>query len=173
MGRVFCRQTHVDRKFPSFFNDNSGEILRFWSGWWFVWGSLCDVRNELQFKMNTAMQFCFLFRVPFDWRTPFGYLLLILIYEVGCFGICFSCATSISFIIGSPWLFVVIAKDITADLKHLDTNDQQQIHARLRNIIHHFSDLKELSRHFIDLRWRIATRKNKCFIFSVQIGWKV
>lgn len=90
-------------------------------------------------------------RWPFDWRTPFGYL-------VALIGQCAAAGSMITvsfpflnMIFGSCWIFIVIAGDITNDVAAFNdtveilssTSDRAESLERIRDIIQNCSDAKQ------------------------------
>lgn len=89
-------------------------------------------------------------RLPFNWRTPFGYLMA-LICET-CAFICMVCMGSpcVGIFIGSCWLLTAFMKDITYDLSNLSADvklkrSKQKINAQFTSIVQDFSDAIQLS----------------------------
>lgn len=90
-------------------------------------------------------------RLPFNWRTPLGYLVAIFAQSAGTYAAIISGVTSIAFFICSCWLFVCIAKDITTDLPLLDCSkkskpDDPTMKQRFCTIIQMYSDARQLSK---------------------------
>lgn len=89
-------------------------------------------------------------RVPFNWKTPFGYLMVLAFYIIGNFCTTLSSLSTICLLIGSCWLFNAFARDVTNDLALLKVNHFKHRHGRefykrFCNIVHRYSDLKKLS----------------------------
>lgn len=87
--------------------------------------------------------FCSL-SLPFDWKTPFGYLFAFVISSNACYAYIFSLCPMIYFLIGSCWLFVEAAEDITEDLSLLQKNDAR-LKRQLCDIIRFHAEAKQLS----------------------------
>lgn len=88
-------------------------------------------------------------RFPFDWKTPFGYLVAFALQSSGCICISWVYAQFTSFLFGSCWFFIFVAKDITtdfdtfnADVKSQDGN-RQKLRENFCNLIEIFSDAKQ------------------------------
>lgn len=90
-------------------------------------------------------------RWPFDWKTPLGYLV---VWIAQCAGIASIVVISVGFygfVLGSCWLFIVIAKDITKDVtafnnavRTLKNNrDHAKLMETLRDIIQIYSNVKQ------------------------------
>lgn len=62
--------------------------------------------------------------MPFDWRTPRGYLMAWLSQLAGGCATYSFCIPILSFIFVSCWLFVFIAADITEDLQAFNNGDK-------------------------------------------------
>lgn len=89
-------------------------------------------------------------RLPFNWTTPFGYLVAysILCVTVFCSYYCTYLVTC--FLIGICWLSIKCVEDITNDLRALSfskgTKDShQKLKRSLINIVQMHSDVKQLS----------------------------
>lgn len=93
----------------------------------------------------------FYVRLPFDWRTPLGYLFAEL-FEVVAYASVVLCVTTIFCIYGGCcWVFVTFIQDIADDLKLLSVGGASNRHQkkrqeRFRETIRLHSDVKELSR---------------------------
>lgn len=79
--------------------------------------------------------------MPFDWRTPHGYLPAYLSQCVGgasaVLGVQF-----LNFVFGSCWLFIFIAEDITKDLAAFNTITKTTTSDENRaEVIKHFCDI--------------------------------
>lgn len=90
-------------------------------------------------------------RLPFNWKTPVGYLVAIFTQSAGTYAAIISGVTSMAFLISSCWLFVCIAKDITTDLPLLDCSEKSTRHdptmkRRFCSIIQMYADARQLSK---------------------------
>lgn len=115
--------------------------------------------------------FCYdFFRLPFDWRTPFGYLVAIAFEFVSIFGIFSNAAPSACFAIGaSIWMnafLTGIAQNVN-DLNAMNYNPKhknfKEMKKRFSDIIQDFSDVKEfsdLSCLFSICKFSILSKKN-------------
>lgn len=87
-------------------------------------------------------------RLPFNWRTPWGYLAAWIIQSVGflCTLMCIP-GFSVMFF-GSCWLFASIIKDLANDLPQLNTTKadrrQYELKARFCRTVQYHSNLKQL-----------------------------
>lgn len=90
-----------------------------------------------------------IFRFPFNWKTPFGYLVAYILNCCATFCVIYGHYMVFCFLIGSSWLTITCVKDITNDLnnltvKRLTHESQQQLKRSLINIIQFHSDAKQL-----------------------------
>lgn len=96
---------------------------------------------------NIVMSFRFVWRLPFQWKNPFGYLIAFAIeYTSGIYIIdMMVCQTSL--VIGCYWLLISLALDISRDLfKIIGTKmNPLQLKRELTNYIRAQSDAKQLS----------------------------
>lgn len=96
---------------------------------------------------------CFFFlkkRLPFDWRTPFGYLIALFIECMAVFSIIQTTIPLTCFFIGSCWILAAFAKDITSDLSGWNVGrllGQRPAIDKMRlcHIVQIHSDTKQLS----------------------------
>lgn len=104
-------------------------------------------------RENPIYLFHTFWRLPFDWRTPLGYLLAIVFEIVSFFGVISNVSPSACFAIGSyMWakhMFVTeIIKNVN-DLNALIINSHRRniraMQKLFNNILQDFSDIKELS----------------------------
>lgn len=89
-------------------------------------------------------------RWPFDWKTPFGYLMSWLIEFTGTIIVGMIAIPCFNMIVGSCWLLIVIAKDITNDVtlfnnivKKLEKCVRAETTESFFDIIQNYSDTKE------------------------------
>lgn len=88
--------------------------------------------------------------LPFDWKTPFGYLGAWLSEVTGCFATYAVAIPLNGFIFASSWLFIAINDDLTeelatfnTDLGTLNENGYLDLMQRFCDIIQLYSDAKE------------------------------
>lgn len=93
-------------------------------------------------------------RWPFDWKTPFGYLVA---WSGECAGVTAVTITVIPFfgmIFASNWLFIVIVEDMTGDVTTFNNiikmrkdkdiaSDHVELVERFSNIVQHNTDTKQ------------------------------
>lgn len=90
-------------------------------------------------------------RVPFSWKTPYGYFFTLIFAAIDCYSTTSACSATVIIIIGSTWVLITIAEDVTNSLIHLSTiidsshTRESQIYEQFYNIVELFSNLKELS----------------------------
>lgn len=106
-------------------------------------------------------------RLPFDWKTPLGYLVAYFIVSVAAF-CTFNCAYLFCcFLIGSCWLSVTMVTDITSDLDALNvsqiTHDTRQKLTRcIINIVQFHSDAKQLRSNSVQLNEKSEFSRGIC-----------
>lgn len=120
----------------------------------------CKIVNRLRVFFYHHIFFLkksfFLPRMPFNWKTPFGYCITMLIqstdvYYSGLCGLPIVC-----FLIGGCYLLKTIVNDITNDLFRLNTvqkSEKDRINTKILfcNIIQNFSDTKQLSKIYLKI----------------------
>lgn len=89
-------------------------------------------------------------RLPFNWRTPFGYLIAQLSIAISYISILACLILTLCFYVSSCWLFATFAKDITNDLDLLNAfgasdRSHSKLQEHLSNIIQSHIDVKQLS----------------------------
>lgn len=88
--------------------------------------------------------------LPFNWQTPFGYLIASLIQFAAAFAVLLSATAVLGFLVGSCWLFIDTIRDITTDLEYFNVNrssgqSNRIMKMRFCKIIAFYSDAKQLS----------------------------
>lgn len=152
---LLFNEVELCRCFNAAFHSNTCELFCFGFGRWVILFDLSDkvcnrtLINKL-IKMNVLIEFIRCFRLPFNWKTPFGYLTTFLIqcsaaYTSICCFIPMKC-----FIIGCCVLFATFVEDITHDLSLFNTNKSinRGGNGTIRqfcNIVQFHSNVKELS----------------------------
>lgn len=92
-----------------------------------------------------------IFRLPFNWRTPFGYLVALTAQSLAAVSTLLCGTTAMSFGIGTCWLFINMAKDIISDFEQLNVADYSKKTSPTKamqhfcNIVQCYADLKQLS----------------------------
>ena len=89
--------------------------------------------------------------MPFEWRTPIGYIVAWAAQFVGCLAIMLACISYYGFIYASCWFFISIAQYITTDLTavqsvkiHNGNENGAEMRERFYDIIKIYSNAKEL-----------------------------
>lgn len=93
-------------------------------------------------------------RWPFDGKTPFGYLMKWLAECIGSSALTVTAIPSFNIAVGSCWLFMVIADDITNDMVEFNNavkllkvkckfSDRVELMERFRENIQNYSDAKQ------------------------------
>lgn len=107
--------------------------------------------NKILFTENEMKLILLIFgKFPFNWRTPFGYLMASLLLSVAIYFALFSATQIVCFFIGSCLMFISFVEDISNDLDALNIGDkdlkkcEQKLVVQFRNIVQLFADVKEL-----------------------------
>lgn len=103
--------------------------------------------ETLTSDVQRSFHFIFIFllfckRVPFCWKTPFGYLVAWFFQFTACAAIILTVIPFFSFIFGSSWLFIFIADDIRKDL--IDFNCSKITHQQRAKVMKHFCAIVRL-----------------------------
>lgn len=90
------------------------------------------------------------FMIPFSWQSPWGYLFMLVLSAIDCFCSTTACTATICLFIGSSYVLITIAEDITNNLDHLNCIDstnpnERQIHKQYTDVVRLYANLKELS----------------------------
>lgn len=91
-----------------------------------------------------------LFRLPFNWKTPFGYAIALGGFFAALVGTLFEGSATMSFKVGSCWMIITFVKDLKNDLTLLTATDMHNInYGQLKehfcNVMRQFCVLKQLS----------------------------
>lgn len=97
-------------------------------------------------------------RMPFNWKTPFGYLIAFFLETSAFYSIVLGCVPLVCFLVGSCSFFTSFAKDITEAFRILDIDYRKtknrkrpkqtgNITESFRNVVQLFADAKQLSRN--------------------------
>lgn len=106
--------------------------------------------------------------IPFNWQTPFGYLIASFIQFAAAFAVSLSATAVLGFLVGSCWLFIDTIRDITTDFEHFNFNVNRSsgqsnriMKMRFCKIIAFYSDAKQLSLN-------IPIEIKMCFIYQTK-----
>lgn len=108
--------------------------------------------------------FLLLIRLPFNWRTPFGYLIAFFVQNTGAFAVILSSSTVLSFLIGSCWLLFTIIRDIYKDLKYLKCKKKlrrcdRNLKINFYHIVKLYLDTKQLSNDSLKILGGFTARR--------------
>lgn len=81
-------------------------------------------------------------RIPFDWKTPQGYLIVFIDQCAACYFLCLSCTSIMCFAIGTCMMITSILRDIANDLSLL--NEPIIFNARRNKMAQQFYDIIQL-----------------------------
>lgn len=89
------------------------------------------------------------FRLTFNWRTPLGYTVAMILYSFATYGTTCGIVPFVCFFIGSCELFIALIKDITNDVIALSELRKKSHKAKMKklfgSIIDAFSNVKQFS----------------------------
>lgn len=133
------------------------------------------------FKLNLILT-----RLPFNWKTPFGYLIATIIISLASLCMLSSAVPTVCIFCGLCWILMEIVKDMTNDLinlkarKRFDPN-YKQLNRHFFNMVHDFSDAKQLSvvgkkmslnrkmTWWFLYHFRLAQEINECHEFNITL----
>lgn len=103
---------------------------------------------QFQFKCD-SFSFCNL-RLPFNWKTPFGYLIALLFETVAMFGVNLGSVPIGCFLLGTCWLVMAFVDDIINDISILNgygksMRDAWKVKPQFHFIVQNIADAKQLS----------------------------
>lgn len=92
-------------------------------------------------------------RLPYNWKTPFGYAIAFFGTYAGMSASLFSCTPIMCFVIASCYLIATFLTDIKSDLSGLNASKTrkmncQKLEKRLSNIIRQFCSIEQLSKSY-------------------------
>lgn len=104
-------------------------------------------------SINIFLAFVFslqIFRLPFNWKTPFGYVIAVIFISAACFATLYVLTLTLSFYASSCWLFIFYVKDISNDVSFLAVGGQsnrchRKMKERFCKIVQLNSIVKQLS----------------------------
>lgn len=113
------------------------------------------VRKEFNFIQFIECVIFVHLRVPFHWRSAFGYIMYLMFYVPGIFCVIYAAVPPICFYAGSCFLFIAFVQDIENDLNALMVKKSHRKHnAKLKTqffrIVQVYSEVKELSYQMFD-----------------------
>lgn len=149
-----------------------------------------DVINVIRFRsfsygFGNVFYFSLLKRMPFNWKTPFGYMILLSYEGVEAIVAAMAFYPIMSIFIGSCILLKTFIEDITIDLKCLNQkqNEKENLSEIFCNVIQNYSNVQELSEKkrfnfindgfFVSSRFLIKTNEIYEFIITLFFVWIV
>lgn len=92
-------------------------------------------------------------RLPFDWKTPFGYFLASIFFAGAIYCLLFGIIPVVCLFVGSCWLFISFAKDMTNEISKLNASakakDYCELKRRFSKLIEMHVDVKKFSESFV------------------------
>lgn len=115
---------------------------------------VCETLENIHHFISESFCKC-IYRFPFDWRTPLGYVFAIIFVIIA--GACTQIFISLilCFHVGFCWLIISFVKDITTDLNVLTNQGGQsrkQLIKKFYEIMDLYSNVKQLSRDLTRLK---------------------
>lgn len=110
------------------------------------------------FSERNFKKYFFISRLPFNWKTPLGYLAVLFCESVLAFYTIMFVAAIGCLLIGSCWIVILLIEDITSDLSPLTRDDETSdrtgtnLTVQVYNIVQFHSDVKQLSEIWPQLR---------------------
>lgn len=110
------------------------------------------------FSERNFKKYFFISRLPFNWKTPLGYLAVLFCESVLAFYTIMFVAAIGCLLIGSCWIVILLIEDITSDLSPLTRDDETSdrtgtnLTVQVYNIVQFHSDVKQLSEIWPHLR---------------------
>lgn len=88
------------------------------------------------------------FSVPFNWKTPIGYVFMLIIYAIESVSLTISASASLCYMLGSYWVLMAIVEDAVEDLNSFNRINSANLNGRqfnkdFFNAIQLYSELKE------------------------------
>lgn len=90
--------------------------------------------------------------MPFNWKTPIGYIFAFLFASGSAFAVVYSILPTICFAIGGYWLIIDAVKLIINDFElfckkalTIDVKETKELKEHLCDVIEDISDIKQLS----------------------------
>lgn len=115
--------------------------------------------------------------LPFNWKSPFGYLIAMIIFAEATYYLLYCGVIMVCFLVGSCWLIQTIVQDVADDVSAFNVTSKKwnQNRMEMRKIFNKFIDdnskAKQLScqfelQHVIDSFGMVSS-----LLFSLRIGW--
>lgn len=96
------------------------------------------------------------YRIPFNWKTPSGYFLLVILGTLSMYSTCVSILPSTCLVFGTYWFDQTIVRDIINDYRVLNDKvsdlNQKEVLEVFYRIIDDISDAKQLSDLALSMR---------------------
>lgn len=112
-----------------------------------------SVTNTIHEKKSFVFLLLFQSRLPFKWKTPFGYVVGLGLESLGFLLGAWSISPLLIFFIGSCWLLKSFATEVTNELRYLEVNcktnhqNKRKLRVAVCNVVQLFADTKQLSSH--------------------------
>lgn len=108
----------------------------------------------------------FFWSLPFDWKTPLGYLFVLVVESMATFCTCLYLTASLCFYIGSTWMLKSFVEDAANGFSHL--NEAETSHRNSKKMKTHFNDIVQLYADAKELsEWQI----HQLFQIHLNLMW--
>lgn len=109
------------------------------------------IQNLLEGKSDDRIVFFYILRLPFDWKNPYGYVGAFIVEYITGIYVLGTMLTQTSLIIGSYWLLISLAKDISRGLYGINETKLKplQLERDLINFMKLQSNAKRLGKHLL------------------------
>lgn len=110
--------------------------------------------TETNYELDKINHVFLFTRLPFNWKTPFGYLIALMMQAVASYFTLLSTASTLCLLVGLCLLFIAFVEDLANDLNALSiTEIPNKKHEKLmedfHNSMQHYSQVKELRAEFL------------------------
>lgn len=104
--------------------------------------------NQQNFRI---LKIVFSHRLPFDWKTPHGYLIALILESIVSFTAGSIVVPPVCFVIGACLLITTFVNNIAAEVPHLNVNKRsdgknQALKSHFCNVIRDIADAKQFSK---------------------------
>lgn len=116
-------------------------------------------------------------RLPFNWKTPSGYLIAFLLQAVSIFCVAQTCACNLNLLFGSCEMLISFTKDIKEQLEYLSflcaNNQSEEQQTELKQKLSEFIQFHSTAKGFgSNFNWTYYGKKQQNITISFQIRSK-
>lgn len=104
--------------------------------------------------LQNSHEFLFFCRFPFDWRTPFGYIVAINCQFIGTVYVSTTTAILVTFFVSICWVLDTFIEDITIDLQNFNDcrtscSNDRRVMKRICDIVKLYAEVRQFSRFLL------------------------